>query len=169
MGKCQCLDINILQRPPPQERLSKAQTFCSSTLYHGSISAQDFFCFSSYLKNTAFILKSNLICLQQLLGLDFSAVWILFSPVRNQESPESEELRWGGSLPGANGETLLNDFRVCEAATPHREMSSAAPCLFSACKTRCLGVTEEAKPHFWLSRWFSLDRGDLTNTKHGGM
>lgn len=41
--------------------------------------------------------------------------------------------------------------------------------LFSACKTRCLGVTEEAKPHFWLSRWFSLDRGDLTNTKHGGM
>lgn len=88
-------------KDPPQKRLSKPKTFCSSTLYHASISAQDFFCFSSYLKNTAFILKSNLMWLQQLLGLDFSAVWILFSPVRNQESLESKELRWGGSLTGA--------------------------------------------------------------------
>lgn len=67
-----------------------------------------------------------------------------------------------------NRETLLNDFRFCGAATPHQEMSSAAPCLFSACKTRCLGVTEEAKPHFWLPGWFSLDGEDLTNTKWVG-
>lgn len=101
VGKCQCLDINILQRTPPAGKAFKNQNvLLFSTLPWWHFSSR-LFLFPSYLKNTAFILKSDLTWLQWLLGLVLSAEWVLFPPVGNQQSPEPKELRCGGSLPGA--------------------------------------------------------------------